>query len=119
MIETLKTAISGDDQSVSSKKLVGVGSALIALLILLVGCIALFLGKDAAGFCALAGVAGGLSGGALGFSAWESRAKEAAKTTTATASTATTTPPATAQPTAPTTTTATATPPADKISARD
>jgi hypothetical protein len=118
MMETIKNAISGDDQSVSSKRLVGVGSALIALLILLVGCIALFLGRDAAGFCALAGVAGGLSGGALGFSAWESKAKiDAAKTTTVTATPTATTTTTTPTVTAPTTTTATL--PADKIPAKD
>jgi len=112
MIEMLKTAISGDDQSVSSKRLVGVGSALAALLILLVGCVALFLGREASGFCALAGVAGGLAGGALGFSAWESKAK--VEDSKAPAPTASTTPIAT--PIAPIATTPT---PTDKIPAKD
>ena len=75
MLEFVKKAMSGNDQDVSSKRLVGVLGGFVAYTILLCGCVAIFFGYKVESFCLLSGVAGGISGGALGFAAWESRAK--------------------------------------------
>lgn len=87
---SLFTTMLSDSDDVSHKRFIALVFGLVTLLILVAGLVALFFGKPAAGFCALAGVSGGITSAASGFSTLEKFKSTVATTETSKATTTTT-----------------------------